>query len=97
MKKYEVGYIMKPNLDHDALKKTNDTIYSIFEKNASHILHAKEVGLKDLAYPIEGFKKGYYVWLVVNATPEAVKEFNRVVIITENIIRFIIAQEERKS
>jgi small subunit ribosomal protein S6 len=94
MKKYEVGYILKPNLSEEIIKKINNTFYTIFANNSSNVLSSKEVGLKDLAYEIKHFSKGYYVWLVVDATPEAIKEFNRVVVITEDIIRFIVVQEE---
>jgi len=95
MKKYEVGYILKPNLDLEEIRKINETFYSIFSSNDSHVLEVKEVGLKDLAYEIQHYKKGYYVWLVVEASPQAVKEFNRVVVITENVIRFICVEGQK--
>ena len=37
--------------------------------------------------------KGYYVLLNVTATPEAIKEFERVANIKENIIRYITVAE----
>ena len=59
----------------------------------SEVLELKEIGLKDLAYEIDHHKKGYYVWLKVNASNEAVAEFNRVVRITETVMRFIVLKE----
>jgi small subunit ribosomal protein S6 len=53
----------------------------------------KEMGLKDLAYEIDHHKKGYYVWLKVKANNEAIAEFNRVIRITEDVIRFIVVKE----
>ncbi|MDR2867752.1 MAG: 30S ribosomal protein S6 [Acholeplasmatales bacterium] len=95
MKKYEVGYILKPNLSDEQVSKITNTFYTIFANNSSNVISSKEVGLKDLAYEIQHFSKGYYVWLVVEATSEAIKEFNRVVVITEDVIRFIVIDEEK--
>ena len=55
--------------------------------------NVNEWGMKELAYEIKGETKGYYVLLNVNATPEAVKEFERVANIKENIIRYITVAE----
>lgn len=49
--------------------------------------------MRELAYEIKGETKGYYVLLNVTATPEAVKEFERIANIKENIIRYITVAE----
>ena len=90
MKNYEVMYIVRPNLELEGVKKIIADFNDIFTSRDSKILELKETGLKDLAYEIDHFSKGYYVYLVVDATPEAVAEFNRVVRITEDVIRFIV-------
>ena len=51
------------------------------------------MGLRELAYEIAGEKKGFYVLLNVNATPEAVKEFERLANIKEAVIRYITVAE----
>ncbi|MDR2828659.1 MAG: 30S ribosomal protein S6 [Acholeplasmatales bacterium] len=94
MRKYDVGYILKPNLESADIKKVIDSFNNIFSSYDSKVIELKETGLKDLAYEIDHFKKGYYVWLVVEAAPEAVKEWNRVVRLTENVIRYIIVDKE---
>lgn len=93
MKKYEVMYIINPTVESEEIKKIVNQFNDIFVSRGSNILELKELGLKDLAYEIDHFKKGYYVWLLVEADSEAVKEFNRVVRITEPIIRFIVVKE----
>jgi small subunit ribosomal protein S6 len=93
MKKYEFMYIIRPTVESESIKKIVNHFNEIFVKYDSQVLELKELGLKDLAYEIEHHKKGYYVWLLANATPEAVAEFNRVVRITEEVIRFIVVKE----
>ncbi|CCV64834.1 30S ribosomal protein S6 [Alteracholeplasma palmae J233] len=93
MKKYEVMYIIRPTLDSEQVKKVVSDMNNVFTTFGSNIVELKELGLKDLAYEIEKHKKGYYVWLLVEANNDAVNEFNRVVRITEDVIRFIIVKE----
>ena len=49
--------------------------------------------MRDLAYEIEGFRKGFYVVFLVDATPVAVAEYDRLANIREDIIRHIIVKE----
>ncbi len=93
MKKYEVMYIVRPTLDEEQVKKTVSDINNVFTSHGANIVELKELGLKDLAYEIQKHRKGYYVWLLVEANNDAVSEFNRVVGITEDIIRFIVVKE----
>lgn len=93
MKKYEVMYIVRPTLDEEQVKKIVSDINNVFTSHGANIVELKELGLKDLAYEIQKHRKGYYVWLLVEANNDAVSEFNRVVGITEDIIRFIVVKE----
>jgi len=93
MKKYEVMYIIRPTVESENIKGIVNNFSEIFANYNSEVVELKELGLKDLAYEIQHFKKGYYVWLLVNATPEAIAEFNRVVNITEEVIRYIVVKE----
>lgn len=90
MKKYEVMYIIRPNVDEEGKKNIIEKINNVFVKAASTVSEVKEWGLRELAYEIDGETKGYYVLLNVEATPEAVKEFDRVANIDENVIRHIV-------
>lgn len=93
MKKYEVMYIIRPNVEEEARKALIEEINNVFASKESTVDDVKEWGLRDLAYEIQGETKGYYVLLNVNATPEAVKEFERVANIKENVIRYITVAE----
>ena len=90
MKKYEVLYILRSNLDAEAVKAEVEAAKNIFTSNGSTVLECKEWGLRELAYEIEHNKKGYYVWMIVDATVEAVNEFNRIAGYSEKIIRHIV-------
>lgn len=93
MKKYEVMYIVRPNVEEEARKALIEEINTVFVTKNSTVDNVKEWGMRELAYEIKGETKGYYVLLNVTATPEAVKEFERIANIKENIIRYITVAE----
>ena len=90
MKKYEASFSLRPELTEEARGALIQEVCNVFTSLASEVTKVWEWGLRDLAYEIAGETKGYYVVLNVNATPEAVKEFERVCNIKENIIRYLV-------
>ncbi|WP_334330818.1 30S ribosomal protein S6 [Candidatus Phytoplasma prunorum] len=94
MKKYEILYIMRPNISDGEIKKNIENINKIFYNNENKSIKTKELGLKDLAYCIDKHYKGYYVSMFFNAIPQMIEEFKRVVKINEDIIRSIVIKEE---
>ncbi len=93
MKKYEVMYIIRPNVEEEPRKALMAELEQSFVQNGSQVLNTKEMGLRELAYEIAGEKKGFYVLLNVEATPAGVKEFERLANIKEAVIRHIVVAE----
>ena len=93
MKKYEVMYIIRPTVEEEPRKALMAELEKAFTADGSEVLNVKEMGLRDLAYEVAGEKKGFYVLLNVNATPAAVKEFERLANIKEAVIRHITVAE----
>lgn len=89
MAKYEVMYIIRANVDEEVMKKVNADMADAFTSTGSTVLECNEWGLRDLAYEIEGCKKGYYVLLTVEANGASINEFTRRANISENVIRYI--------
>lgn len=88
-------YIIRPNLEEEARKSLVNDINQIFISFQSEEPKVDEWGMRDLAYEINDFKKGYYVVLDVVASKDAITEVNRVIKIKEDIIRHIvIARDE---
>jgi len=92
MKEYTGMYIIRPTLTEDGYKDVISEMKKIFLDLDSQILEVKEWGMKDTAYEIEDFRKGYYVLFKVNATLEAVLEYDRVCNIREDIMRHILVK-----
>jgi len=95
MKRYEIMYIIRPNLDEQARKELIGALSNILTSHGSQEVKVDEWGIRDLAYEINDFTKGYYVIFNAVAPVEAVNEIDRVMKIREDVIRHIvIARDE---
>ena len=92
MRKYEIMYILKADLDEEARKAENEKLAKIITDNGGTVTKTDEtsLGLRELAYPIKKETKGFYVVLKVDMGNEAYAEFNRLVRIDNNVLRHII-------
>ncbi|MDD3712521.1 MAG: 30S ribosomal protein S6 [Candidatus Izemoplasmatales bacterium] len=95
MKRYEIMYIIRPNLEESARKELILAMNAVLTGQGSQEVKVDEWGIRDLAYEIADFTKGYYVVLNVVAPTEAIAEIDRVMKIREDVIRHIvIARDE---
>ena len=95
MRKYEIMYIIRPNLLEDDRKKLIESLNDVITSMDSEVTKVNEWGMRDLAYEIDDFKKGYYVVLDVNTTEEARAEFDRIIRLREEVIRYLIIKDEK--
>lgn len=94
MRKYEVMYIIRPNIEDEAKKALVERFNSVLSENGAEVTEAKEWGKRRLAYEINDFRDGYYMLLQVNSEAAAVQEFDRLAKISEDIIRHIVIKKE---
>ncbi len=95
MNKYEIMYIIRPDIEEEAKTALVERFGAILTDNGSEILETKDWGKRRLAYEINDYRDGFYV--IVNVQAEdatATKEFDRLAKISEDIIRHLIVKEE---
>ena len=93
MNKYKGMYIVRPDLTEDQYKQAIEEMNKVIVDNGGEILGVDVWGMKDMAYEINDFRKGFYVVFTANATPKAVTEYDRISNIREDIIRHIIIRD----
>jgi len=95
MFKYELMFIVKPDLEEANIKKVGEEMKTLVEANGAKVVDYKEMGQKELAYEIKGYKNGYYFLIVIESKDDkAVNEFSRVSLINENIIRNLVVKAD---
>ena len=92
--KYEIMFIVRPNLEEGDLKAVVKNFEEVLTKNGAKIESTKEMGQRELAYEINKFQTGYYYLFVVEAESAAVKEFDRVARINESLLRHLVVKVE---
>ena len=86
MTKYEIMFIVQPNLEEEALKKVVKSLEKTLTSNNAVITLSKELGQKEFAYEIKKYKSGYYFLYNIEAkNDKAVKEFENGTITFSNL------------
>lgn len=94
MNKYEIMFIVKPDLEETAIKNEAESLKKVLTNLEAKIVEEKAMGQRELAYEIKKYKNGYYFLFVVEGAHEAIKEFDRLAGINENILRHLIIRKE---
>lgn len=96
MRRYEIMFIVKPDLEEKAVKETIKKLEKTLTDNKAVITLSKELGSKEFAYEIKGFKSGfYYLYNIDSNSDKAVKEFDRIASIDESVIRHLVINLEK--
>lgn len=96
MRKYELMYIIRPNIEEEAKTALVERFNTILTSNGAELTDSKDWGKRRLAYEINDFREGFYQIMKVNATTDAINEYTRLANISEDIIRFIAVREDAK-
>ena len=91
--KYEVLYIINPNLGEEDTAALVEKFKALVEANGT-LTSIDEWGKRRLAYPINDLMEGYYVLMTMDAKPEFPAELDRVFKITEGVMRSLITDVE---
>jgi small subunit ribosomal protein S6 len=95
MNKYEIMFIVRPDLDEETRNNTVKALEKVFSNNATVTL-SKELGQKEFAYEIKKFKSGfYYLYNIETSDDKGIKEFDRVARIDENIVRYLVLNMDK--
>lgn len=91
MKKYEIMFIVRPDIEEADIKKTAEDMVKVLEKDGAQNVTLKDMGQKELAYEVKKYKTGYYYLINLESNDcKATKEFDRLALISDNIIRHLI-------
>lgn len=90
MRNYEIMFIVKATMESDQVKATADKLQGIITEYNSKVIEFKELGEKKLAYKINNETNGYYFVMKVEASIEAINEFNRRSALDESVIRTLV-------
>src|SRR5436189_4085123 len=96
---YEVMYIVNPETEADKIEKLNDAVGKLIEKEGGTVVRMDDIGLRNLAYPIQKKYEGHYVLFEIDGSGQEIMELERRMRVNDLIMRFITVRvdEDRKT
>ncbi|MGQ9558644.1 MAG: 30S ribosomal protein S6 [Desulfurispora sp.] len=94
MRKYEVVFILHPELDEEKASEVVEKFKALIAANGGEVTQVDKWGKRRLAYEIKHLREGLYYVLKFSAGPQLAKELDRVMKITDEIVRHIIVRED---
>ena len=89
MNKFEVVLLYSPDLATATLKSEFEKLKSKLTSQSANIINEENWGLRDLSYNINKFKKAFYKFLQIEASGQIIKDLNKELNQSENLIRYI--------
>ena len=94
MNKYESVLIARQDLGASQVSGIVEDLTNVLKKEGGEVVRVDNWGLKNLAYRIKKNRKGHYVLLNISAPATAIAEFERVMRVNEDIIRYMTVKVE---
>ena len=87
--KYELMYIIDPSIGEEGIASIVEKFKTLIETNGT-IDEMEEMGKRKLAYEINYISEGCYVLVKFTSAPDFPAELDRILGITEGVIRSLI-------
>jgi small subunit ribosomal protein S6 len=94
LRSYETLFVLKPDLDEDATTAAIERLTELIQKNKDTVEQINRWGKKRLAYEIEDYREGYYTLVYFQGEPETAKELDRVMRISDFLLRHTIVRRD---
>ena len=93
MNKYEVMFIVKPAED-EAINTVVAKFENLIKSNGGTVEKVDRWGKRRLAYEVKDFMEGHYMLLFFSAPAKAIAELDRVMKITDEILKHMVIKHE---
>ncbi|MBI3679077.1 MAG: 30S ribosomal protein S6 [Acidobacteria bacterium] len=96
MRIYEELYILKPDVTEEEAEASIDQIRQIVAGGGGAVDKVDKWGVRKLAYRVQKYHEGYYVLLQFNSSPDAVKEIERRLRVSDSVLKFLTVRIDEK-
>lgn len=90
MRTYELMFIVRPEVEEEALTAIVDRVQQIMTANAGEVQKVDHMGRRRLAYPIKKYKDGHYVLIQAGLEQPAITAVERDLKLSEDVIRHLL-------
>ena len=96
MNKYELGVILRADLDEEVYRGELDRVKALIDRFGGSIDKIDDWGRRRLAYPIEKLTEGMYTFISYSSEGATVKEVENRLRLMENVLRFLTVRKDEE-
>lgn len=96
MKAYELLLMLNPSLDEETHAATLDKVQGVITADGGVVDNVDNWGKRKLAYEIGKITEGDYTLVDFHTAPAAIAELDRVLHITDPVVRYMLIAREDK-
>lgn len=91
-------YIIDPETAADKITTLNEAVGKLIEKEGGTVIRLDDIGMRNLAYPINKKNEGHYVLFEIEGSGQEILELERRMRVNDLIIRYMTVRvdEDRK-
>lgn len=97
MRDYELVFVIKPDLETEATEAIVEKFTQLIAEQGGEVTKVTQWGKKRIAYEVRKYREGFYVLVEFKGNPAVAQELERVLKITEDIIRYLITRVDKDS
>ena len=88
-REYEMMFILQADLAEEETEKIIGQATEWVTSSGGEVVEVEKIGIRKLAYRIDGHRDGFYVLIRLQAEGDTVKQIERRLKVTDPIIKFI--------
>ncbi len=96
MRIYEELFIIRPDATEEEIEPFIEQMKQVITSAGGTVDKTEKWGIRKLAYRVAKREEGYYVLLQVTSDPEAVKEMERRLRVSDLVLKFITVRIDEK-
>lgn len=96
MKAYELLLMLNPTLDDEARGALLEKAQGLVTADGGVVDNVDDWGKRKLAYEIDKLTDGFYILIEFHNEPASIAEIDRVLRITDSVVRFMIVRRDDK-
>ncbi len=93
---YEIMFIVEPTLSDEEIAATQERLSALIQRQGGEVKKIAPWERRRLAYEIKGRRDGIYILAEVRAEPEAVKEIERQLQVSEAVLRHLVVRLDER-
>ncbi|MBI1873513.1 MAG: 30S ribosomal protein S6 [Acidobacteria bacterium] len=95
-RQYELVYIVSPEATDEQVSDLHAQIEALITRFDAELVKTENWGRRKLAYPIQRHKEGTYVLEVINGTGDLIKEIDRRLRVSEQVVRHLVVRVDQE-